>query len=110
MMIERIARAIAEANGDNFSNAFKNKSRWIAKRGESGGRFRDVNEPFQSDYLDMARAALTAMLKATPGMLNAAVDATGAGSDMSWSNMSPQTLFERGHKAMIQAAIQESTP
>lgn len=57
-MIEQVARAIAEANGDNFSNAFKNKSRWIAKRGMSGGRFRDVNEPFQSDYMDMAIAAL----------------------------------------------------
>lgn len=60
-MIERVAREIAKANGDEFANAFKNKSRWIARRGMSGGRFRDVNEPFQSDYIDMACAALAAM-------------------------------------------------
>jgi hypothetical protein len=64
-MIERVARAIAFANGDNFSDAFKSKSRWIAKRGESGGRFRDVNEPFQSDYIDMACAAINALAEST---------------------------------------------
>lgn len=58
-LIEAMARDIAKANGDNFADAFKNKTRWIAKRGVSAGRFRDVNEPFQSDYLDMARAAHT---------------------------------------------------
>ena len=57
-LIVRMARSIAEANGDNFSDAFKNKGRWIAKRGMSGGRYRDPNEPFQSDYIDMAAAAL----------------------------------------------------
>ncbi len=61
--VEAVARAIANANGDEFANAFANKSRWIAKRGMSGGRFRDCNEPFQSDYLDMARAAIAAMPK-----------------------------------------------
>ena len=59
--VERVAKAIAKANGDEFANAFKSKDRWTAKRGMSGGRFRDVNEPFQTDYLDMARAALAAM-------------------------------------------------
>lgn len=57
----RVAKAIARANGDEFANAFANKTRWIAKRGMSGGRFRDANEPFQSDYLAMARAALQAL-------------------------------------------------
>ena len=52
-----VAKAIAEEQGDVFANAFKNKQRWIAKRGESGGRFRDINEPFQHDYLDAADAA-----------------------------------------------------
>ena len=37
-------------------------------------------------------------------MLNAAVDATGAGSGMSWNGMSPQSLFERGYRAMLAAA------
>lgn len=59
--IERVARVIASAMGDNFADAFKNKDRWVAKRGMSGGRFRDVNEPFQADYLDAARAAIDAM-------------------------------------------------
>ncbi len=40
----------------------------------------------------------------TRDMLNAAVDATGAGSGMSWANRSPQTLFEQGYKGMIAAA------
>lgn len=61
--VEAVARAIANANGDEFANAFTNKTRWIAKRGMSGGRFRDCNEPFQWDYLDMARAAIAAMPK-----------------------------------------------
>jgi hypothetical protein len=55
-----VAKAIARANGDEFANAFVNKTQWIAKRGMSGGRYRDINEPYQSDYLDMAAAALTA--------------------------------------------------
>lgn len=40
----------------------------------------------------------------TRDMLNAAVDATGAGSGMSWANRSPQTLFEQAYKGMIAAA------
>lgn len=59
--VEEIARIIASAMGDNYADAFKNKERWIAKRGMSGGRFRDVNEPFQSDYLDAAAAAIKAV-------------------------------------------------
>lgn len=54
--LEQIARIIADAMGDNFSDAFKNKERWNAKRGMSGGRFRDVNEPMQCDYLAAAEA------------------------------------------------------
>ena len=57
----RVAKVIAKAMGDNFADAFKNKQRWTAKRGMSGGRFRDINEPFQSDYLAAADAA-TAVL------------------------------------------------
>lgn len=64
---ETVARTIARAMGDNFSDAFKNKARWIAKRGMSGGRFRDVNEPYQGDYLDAAAAAIRALLPAIEG-------------------------------------------
>lgn len=53
----KVAKVIAKAMGDNFSDAFKNKQRWTAKRGMSGGRFRDVNEPFQDDYIAAAQAA-----------------------------------------------------
>ena len=61
--LERIARAIANAMGDNFADAFKNKTRWIAKRGKSGGRFRDVNEPMQADYLAAAEAVRALCMK-----------------------------------------------
>ena len=83
-MIETVARAIARANGDEFANAFKDKSRWIAKRGMSGGRFRDVNEPFQSDYLDMAKAALNAIRSPSDEMITAMHDGAmgGFGEDM----------------------------
>ena len=56
------------------------------------------------NYLDDADAALSALEIPTSYMLNAAVDATGAGSDMSWSNRSPQSLFEQGYSAMIRKA------
>jgi len=61
MTPEQIARIIASAMGDNLADAFKNKQRWIAKRGMSGGRYRDINEPMQSDYLAAAEAVLAAM-------------------------------------------------
>jgi len=60
-LVEAVAKHIAHANGDEFANAFANKTRWIAKRGMSGGRFRDASEPFQHDYIDMATAALRAI-------------------------------------------------
>lgn len=60
-LVERVARAIAAGLGDSFDSAFVNKSEWIAARGEKGGRYRDVNEPRQSDYMDAARAAISAM-------------------------------------------------
>lgn len=56
---EAIARAIAMALGDNYDHAFANKAEWLAERGERGGRFRDVNEPFRCDYDAAAAIALT---------------------------------------------------
>ncbi|MFD1104188.1 hypothetical protein [Sphingobium olei] len=55
----------------------------------------------------MIEAALRALEVPTMEMLNAATDATGAGSDMSWSNRSPQTMFEQAWSAMIAAAREE---
>ena len=62
---EQIARVIASAMGDNYADAFKNKERWVAKRGLSGGRFRDINEPMQSDYLAAADAVLAILKEQT---------------------------------------------
>ena len=59
--VEKVARVIAEALGDDFDHAFASKAEWIALRADKGGRFRDINEPFQCDYLDAARAALAAI-------------------------------------------------
>jgi hypothetical protein len=58
--IRYVARAIAEANGDNYDAVPTSKSEWVKQRGQFGGRFRTVNEPYQGDYDDMAEAALTA--------------------------------------------------
>jgi len=54
--IARIAAIIASAMGDNFADAFENSTHWIVRRGMNGGRFRDVNEPYQADYIAAAEA------------------------------------------------------
>lgn len=59
MTREEIARVIAEELYDDFDNAFASKTEWAQARGEKGGRFRDINEPMQGDYLDAADAVLT---------------------------------------------------
>lgn len=63
-LIEIMARAIAEGQGDDFDHAHRDKPHWIETRGESGGRYRDINEPRQPDFLDAAEAALTAITTA----------------------------------------------
>jgi hypothetical protein len=68
-MIEQVARAIADGLGDDYDHAFVSKTGWVAERGERGGRFRDINEPFQGDYIDAATAALKAMREPTPEMV-----------------------------------------
>ena len=60
---EAVARIIAAELGDDFDAAFVDKAAWISARGYSGGRFRDVNEPFQRDYLDAADAAIATMFE-----------------------------------------------
>jgi len=69
-MIERVARAIAKANGDNFTLIPKDKSDWTTNRGLFAERFRDINEPFKGDYLEMAEAAIEAMREPTEEMLS----------------------------------------
>lgn len=74
-MVEQVARIIANAMGDNYSDAFKNKERWNAKRGMSGGRIRDVNEPMQCDYLAAAEAAQDVLAGRGNGTYDEALDA-----------------------------------
>lgn len=69
-LIERVARAIAIQLGDGFDQPFMRKSDWIKNRGESGERFRDINEPYQVDYIEAARAEIEAMREPTPIMLD----------------------------------------
>lgn len=60
---------------------------------------------YDLDLSSCIRAVLWALRSPTLTMLNSAVDRTGAGSGMSWSNRSPQTLFETAHTAMIDAIL-----
>lgn len=74
----KVAKVIAKAMGDNFSDAFKNKQRWTAKRGMSGGRFRDVNEPFQDDYIAAAEAAAAVIAADRAGLVARIAELEGA--------------------------------
>lgn len=99
-MVERVARAIAAENGDDFAALPDSKADWIAAGGSFGGRFRDINEPRKSDYLEMARAAIEAMREPNEAMLEAGekiVDPHDAS-------------VERGYAAMIDAALAPSPP
>lgn len=96
-MLERVAKQIARANGDEFANAFTSKARWVAKRGMSGGRYRDVNEPYQHDYIDMARAAIQALLEPDEGML--IEGATQASTTLG--------VTRKGYQAMLNAALED---
>lgn len=60
-LVERVARDIADALGDNFDYAFTSKADWITHRGEMPTGFRDVNQPYKGEYLAAAEAALAAM-------------------------------------------------
>lgn len=70
-MIERVARSVAAAWGDDFDQAFANKTAWAASHGERGGRFRDINEPTQADFLEIAQAAIRAMREPSEAMWRA---------------------------------------
>ena len=71
-MVERVARAITTELGADLDTAFANKTEWINMRGtDAAGRWRDINEPFKSDYLAAARAAIEAMREPTDEMLDA---------------------------------------
>ena len=64
-----MARAIATELGADLDTAFADKTEWINMRGtDAAGRWRDINEPFKSDYLAAARAAIEAMREPTDEM------------------------------------------
>lgn len=75
MSVENVARGIATALGDDFDHAFKTRAEWKAAMGDRGGRMRDINEPFQADYLEAARAALEAAKVFSPAMREAGANA-----------------------------------
>lgn len=63
-LIEKVARAIADQNGDQWEFVPEDKPDWIDNRGMFQGRSRDINEPFRCDYEEMATAALNAVYEA----------------------------------------------
>lgn len=99
-MVKRVARVIAKENGDDYDSIPASKSDWTRNGGMFGGRFRDVNEPYQTDYDDMARAAIEAMREPTNAMVDRVEDAYGGLSTLTvqyvWSAMIDAALGENG--------------
>lgn len=60
--LERVARAIASRIGYSFDNSFASKRAWVEARGVMDGKFIDVNQPYQCDYLDAAKAAIEELM------------------------------------------------
>ena len=56
MQKDELAVIIADALGHSFEDAHRNKAHWIETGGMLGGRFRDVNDLRQDDFLDAAAA------------------------------------------------------
>lgn len=95
-MIEKVARALFDRRPhNNWIKGVQQVPDW-EKQPEH------IKDVFRGD----ARAALEAMREPSSNMLNAAVDLTGAGSDMDWSNRSPQQIFREAWFAMIEAALE----
>ena len=96
-MIWRVATAIALHNGDDIDKIPESKSQWNAERGYFAERYRDINEPFVGDYIEMAYAAVEAMKEPTKGMEEARIYNSWAGY--------PE---DKGYTAMIDAALKEN--
>ena len=56
-LMERLARALSTALGDDYNLAFESKQDWITARG--GKPFRDVNMPYKGDYTEAVKAILS---------------------------------------------------
>ena len=59
--VKLVARAIARANGDSYDHIHRDKAHWTKTSGILKGVPRDFNSPFQSDYDEMAEAAITTL-------------------------------------------------
>lgn len=106
--IEAMAHAIAQGLGDTFEHAFMSKSEWTAARGERGGRYRDINEPMQSDYMDAAAEAfdtcISVLMEPDSAMREAAMAELSGPTDFdpkaaAWDSM-------RVYRVMLKAASQ----
>jgi hypothetical protein len=113
-MREAVARAIAKGLGDEFDNAFVSKVGWTAAQGQRGGRFRDINEPFQADYLDAADAAIRTVLERlrepTSAAIQAGVEAYWPLSEFVEGPLTNGERARRGYLAMLDAAITPPLP
>ncbi len=103
-MVEKVWRAIAIENGDDPDQIPRHKSHWNKERGQFGGRFRDINEPFVPDYEDMARAAIRALMEPTEGMTEACI-AVMKTTDQGLGTF--QGLARAQWQAMLKAALDE---
>lgn len=79
--LDKAAGVIARALGDDLDHAFESKSEWNAARGEKGGRFRDINEPFRGDYIAAAEALHDAGLLLPEGYVAVPREPTEAMTD-----------------------------
>lgn len=70
-MIERVARTVATEWGDDFDLAFANKAAWLESQGSKGGHWRDITEPTQADFMEVARAVILSMREPTAQMKGA---------------------------------------
>jgi len=114
---ERIARTMADGIGDGFDDAFSGKREWIDCRGDKAGRYRDINEPMQCDYLAAADAVLAEI--AAAGLVLVPKEPTEAmfckGDEVLVDHLSdsmfvfkPDTPAQAVYRAMIAAATPDS--
>lgn len=108
-MVERMARALAAANGDEWSLLARNKAHrsqmWVegTRKAYTYTRASGQHGFFQDDYLDMARAALDAMKEPSEGMMFA-----GGTKHKNLDLAKPPAFYARQiYWSMIAAALKE---
>lgn len=81
--VEELAKAIATGLGYEWSTLYSGKAEYIADRGSR----HDINTPYTTDFIEAARAVLTALRTPDAGMVEAACAAYHG--DMSWREQYP---------------------